>query len=291
MRRPAWPAGSVAHPRSWVLVNQSYPSPQPLICCAFVLACAWPMRGGADDTALSGPDFQAQRADIEQRLATAITEMEAARARLDASSEQTKSRIDELTTELRARQAFIDIYEMQSDALSRLQDLSSRTKAAARALEDWQPPAGDPPWSLAMGDTTLLALFQAEATASRLTAAIDRSQLRLAEIHQERDKAESRSRTAEEKALEQREANATASDDKDHRLARLELAYYNEVVYEMDLEYQSRVQEVRLNEIEIERLRKTLRHFDGRFYLSPAALADKTRAIETKLEQLRTLMA
>ncbi|NCC40450.1 MAG: hypothetical protein EOM21_13530 [Gammaproteobacteria bacterium] len=188
-----------------------------------MLAGTWPMGGRAEDTALSGPDFQAQRADIEQRLAAAITEMEAARTRLDASSEQTKSRIDELTTELRAHQAFVDIYEMQSDELSRLQDLTSRTRAAARALEDWQPPAGDPPWPLAMGDTTFLALFQAEATASRLTAAIGRSQLRLAEIRQERDKAESRSRAAEEKALEQREANATASDDKDHRLARWSL--------------------------------------------------------------------
>lgn len=67
----------------------------------------------------------------------------------------------------------------------------------------------------------------------------------------------------------------------------MELAYFNQAADWVDLEYQSRVQEGRLNEIEIEieRLGKTRRHFDRRFSLSPEALADKAPAIETGKSQ------
>jgi len=262
-----------------------------LIGCALFLACAWTLHAGADAPASVEPNFAAQGAGIEQRIAAAQTELEAARAKLDASAGETKSRIDDLRTEVKARQAFLDLYQTQRDELNKLQDLTNRVEAAARELKDWQPPAGDPPWPLAAGDAAQLALYQAQATATRLAAVIERSQLRQFEARKDRDKAESRFRAAEEQALGRSKANAAAADDKDLSLARLELDYFTEVAYWMDLEYQSRVQERRLNEIEIERLKQTLRHYDGRFSLSPEALADKNRAIDAKLERLRTLQA
>ena len=260
-----------------------------LLCCALLVAWLWPPRADANGTALGGPTFEAQRADIEKRLTTAQTELEAARAEHDASSGQAQSRTDDLTNHLKARQAFVEIYQTQLDELSKLQDLTSRAEVAARELKDWQPPAGDPPWPLASGDAALLALYQAEATAERLAAVIDRSQLRLADARKERDMAESRYRAAEEKSQAAGKASASRPGDQDLVLPRLELDLYNEITYWMDLEHQSLIQERRLNEIEMERLHKTLGHFDGRFSLTEAALADKTHAIEDKLERLRLL--
>ena len=252
---------------------------------AFLLPC--PLLLAATDDA-SATDWTAKRVEVEQRLAMAMANVESAQAQLRQDPEAVKSQTRPAAKLVRIREGLVNVYKAELDAILKLENQHLALVAARKALADWHPPAGAPPWPLSQGDAVRIALFQARETLTLLASRVEEQQSVLAEARKQRDKLQVKYRQEEERNLAG-DPSPGAGSPSAVDLARLETALADEVIYLQDLLLKSVRQESELKDIEAQRLHRQLDHFAGRFALSAEELAKINREFEQQAEHLREL--
>ncbi len=252
---------------------------------AFLLPC--PLLLAATDDA-SATDWAAKRVEVEQRLAMAMANVESAQAPLRQDPEAVKSQSRPTAKLVRIREGFVNVYKAELDAILKLENQHLALEAARKALAEWQPPAGTPPWPLTQGDAVRIALFQARETLTQLASRAEEQQSVLAEARKQRDKLQVKYRQEEEKSLAG-DPSPAAGSPAAVELARLETALADEVIYLQDLLLKSVRQESELKDIEAQRLQRQLDHFAGNFTLSAEELAKINREYDQQAEHLREL--
>ncbi len=251
---------------------------------AFLLPCL--VLAATDDA--SATDWTAKRVEVEQRLAMAMANAESAQAQLRQDPEAVKSQTRPAAKLVRIRESFVNVYKAELDAILKLENQHLELEAARKALAEWQPPAGTPPWPLTQGDAVRIALFQARETLTQLASRVEEQQRILAEARKQRDKLQVKYRQEEERSLAGDPLPGAGSPSA-VELARLETALADEVIYLQDLLLKSVRQESELKDIEAQRLQRQLDHFAGNFALSAEELAKIHREFDQQAEHLREL--
>ncbi|MGB8146331.1 MAG: mechanosensitive ion channel domain-containing protein, partial [Chromatiaceae bacterium] len=257
-------------------------------CWALLLAflLPFPLPAATDDA--SATDWTAKRLEVEQRLALAMANVESVQAQLRQDPEPVRSQTRPTAKLVRIREGFVNVYKAELDAIHKLENQHLALRDARKALAEWQPPAGAPPWPLTQGDAVRIALFQARETLTQLASRVEEQQSVLAEARKQRDRLQVKSLQEEEKSLAE-DPSPGAGSPSAVELDRLETELADEVIYLQDLLLKSVKQESELKDIEAQRLQRQLDHFAGRFALSAVELATINREYDRQAEHLREL--
>ena len=256
------------------------------------LYCALSMAAPSEILIPTPTELAAQRAEVEKRLSITAARLKSAEEeqRQHPAPDQLDSETKKAPKMTEVWQLFMDLYRGQLDEIVKLQDLQIAIDTAAKALADWQPPAGSPPWPLTQGDEAMLALYQAQSQSTQLTARIELLDQQLEDSRHDLDEAQVKYRLEEEASLTKGTV-IDATQKQKNELARLTVDYTNEVVFGNDLKRQTERQELRLKALEIQRLQRRLSDYDGRYTLSAEALAAINQGYDQKIERLRKLQA
>ncbi len=255
---------------------------------ALVVTFFLPVPVPAATDEVSGMAWTAKRVEVEQRLAIAMANLESAQAKLRQEPEAVKSQSHSTAKLVRFREGFVNVYKAELDAIRKLENQHLALVTARKALAEWQPPAGSPPWPLTQGDAVRIALFQARESLAQLASRSEEQQSALAEARKQGTKAQVKYRQEEEKSLAGDKSPGAGSPSA-VELARLETELANEIIYLQDLLLKSVRQEYELKDIEAQRLQMRLDHFADRFALSAEALAEINREYDQQAEHLREL--
>ena len=246
-----------------------------------LIAPAW-----AEESAARPSGWEAQRQEVEKRLATANAELEAARTQLEQASEAARSQISLESKALRTRQMLVGLYKQDLDTLHKIQDQQLDLETSREALANWQPPLGNPPWSLAEGDEVRIALYRSQEARAQVAQRLAEVREHIIQAREERDAAHVSYRQEKEKGLA-RHPNATSQPDLTLTLAQLDAEVQDERIYLLDLIEESLRQELELKDLEIERLERRLNHYANRYFLSDTELARITGDIDQQIVQLQ----
>jgi small-conductance mechanosensitive channel len=262
------------------------------IPCALSLYCALSVAAPPEILIPTPTELAAQRAEVEKRLSIAAARLKsAAEAQRQhpapdrpASGTKTAPKMTEIW------QHFMDLYRGQLDDIIKLQELQIAIDAATKALDDWRPPPGSPPWPLTQGDEATLSLYQAQSQSTQLAARLELLGQQLEDSRHDLDEAQANARLVEETSLSQG-TDIDPTQQQKAEYARLTVDYMEEFVYGLELKRQTVMQERKLKGLEIQRLQQRLNYFDGRYAMSAEALATINQEYDQKIEQLRRLQA
>ena len=262
------------------------------VLCALSLFCASPMAAPSEALIPTPAELASQRTEVENRLSLTAAKLKAAEEaqRQHPAPDQVESESKKPLKMTEVWQHFMDLYHSQLDEIVRLQELQIAIDAATESLANWQPPPGSPPWPLTEGDEATLALYQAQYQSTQLAARIELLEQQLEDSRGDRDEARAKYRLEEEASLSKGTVTDTVQKQQTE-IARLTVDYREEFVYWLALKQQTVMQELKLKELEIQRLQKRLDYFDGRYAVSAEALAAINQGYDQKIDQLRGLQA
>ena len=251
-----------------------------------------PLGGGpiapvwGEESAARPSGWDAQRREVEKRLAAASAELEAARTQFQRDDGADRSQISPESKLIRLQEALVGIYKQDLDALRQIQDQQLDLATSRQALATWQPPADNPPWPLSEGDRVRIALYRGQEARTQVAQRLAETQARMIKVREARDAAHVSYRQEKEKGLV-KHPNAASRPDLPLTLARLEADVTDEGIYLLDLNEESLRQELELKDLEIERLERRLDHYASRFFLSDEELARITGDIDQQIARLQ----
>lgn len=245
------------------------------------IAPAW-----GEESAARPSGWEAQRREVEKRLAAASAELEAARAQFQQDDRADRSQISPESKLIRFRENLVGLYKQDLDTLRQIQDQQLDLATSRQALASWQPPPGNPPWPLTEGDRVRIALYRGQEARTQVAQRLAETRARMIKVREARDAAHVSYRQEKEKGLA-RHPNAASRPDLPLTLARLEAEVADEGIYLLDLNEESLRQELELKDLEIERLERRLDHYASRFFLSDEELARITGDIDQQLARLQ----
>lgn len=257
------------------------------------LTLGWfPLGGGpiapvwGEEPATRSSGWEAQRREVEKRLAAASAELEAARTQFQQDDRADRSQISPESKLIRFRENLVGLYKQDLDTLHQIQDQQLDLATSRQALDSWQPPPGNPPWPLTEGDRVRIALYRGQEARNQVAQRLAETRARIIKVRDERDAAHASYRQEQEKGLASR-SKAASRPDLPLTLARLEADVADEGIYLLDLNEESLRQELELKELEIERLERRLDHYASRFFLSDEELARITGDIDQQIARLQ----
>lgn len=229
-----------------------------------------------------------ERDAAQARLVEARDAMNRIQRQMDVTPQKPNVARNELLQQFNQRQMLVDRYAQQVDYLKQLQVLDQKIANARQKVENWQPPAGVPPWPILEGDQVRNEMLLKQTQLRQLEKQSGVIAEQIVMFSREKSDAEVRLRQVQDAQSKIDAAKLSQQERQALEDAKLALALKAAILLRADLERRLNERESTLLKLHIETAESTMHYFDGRFTLSPDVLATAKSDLQAAIDRDRT---